>query len=95
MNARSVIKVYWTTDPTYMVYGNFPRKWDPTGKPNISGTPRTIIRKWEKERARAGLNSGVYFIVKILADGKETTFDEIRYEVAVMDDEKKTRRYRK
>ena len=77
MNARTIIKLYWTTDPECMGYGNNPHKWEPTGKPMLKGTPRTILTKWEEEKRKCGLNGGVYYTTRLYAEGKEVQWEDI------------------
>lgn len=79
MNARSRVKLYWTTDPSYLGYNNYAKPWDPQSyTPNLVGTPKTILDKWEREKIRAGLNGGTYFAVAVFVDGKRSDLDEVR-----------------
>ena len=88
LTARSRIKLYWTTDPSFMGYGDNPRKWQPTGKPMITGTPRTILKKWEEEKRYSGLNGGIYYRVALFVGDEQVTWDGIREFVLLSDIEK-------
>jgi hypothetical protein len=79
---RTRVRLYWTTDPNYMGYG-LCETWNPKNSvPDLTGTPRTIVKKWYNEKIENGLNSGVYYAMRVYIGDEQVAMEDIKDAVA-------------
>lgn len=76
---RSVFRLSWTSNPSNLGYGKPDSTWiERKYRVVVTGTIKTLRKKWRAEKQKCGLASGTYYAYYILGpDGREYNFADI------------------